>query len=252
MWTEDGVPSDRVLLSGLLLSLGSFGCPGHHHSGHTHHPAKEQKTGAQAKRNQVKASYCTTPETLQVLGSGPHGEPQVLQIVQCTPTQLQVRMPAMEQEWVFIRGGQSSDEVTGLLLLHRRKAIVSYPAEQLAIEGVAQSWQELIARLGQGVQERVTGVDDSQLRAPKERFPGYREWSFEAWSSTTHAPPAGHHHGPGGHHHGAGGHGDDGHHHGPDGHHHGEGGQRDDGHHHGADGHHHASGGHHHEAKPRQ
>lgn len=242
MWTGVGVLRFFVVGTGMFLTLGTLGCrsPG---TQPPRQPISSASTGEQVEKESAPTQRCNGPENFKVLGPGPHGELQVEQFVQCTPNRVLIMMPSMEQEWLLVRDGQDPAKLEGFLVLHRRKAIVRYPFDQLVIEGVASSWDALVSRLTQGGQSSEAGVNPAQLQAPALRFPGYRAWNLDAWRSAKHEPPAGHHHGPGGHHHGHGadghGHGPGGHDHGADGHEHGPGG-----HDHGADGHEHGPGGH--------
>lgn len=234
MWTEAGVPRRMRLGIGLLLALGAAGCQTR--PGSSPAPAKVQRPAPPEQKDSADEVYCRSPQSLRVLGPGPHGEPQVAQFVQCTPERLLIEMPAMAQAWLFVRDPQAPEQLSGFLLLHRRQAIVHYPSEQLALEGVARGWTQLLSRLASGVQAQEAGADPSKLRDPAQRFPDYRRWSFEDWQGAKHAPTTGHHHGPGGHHHGPGGHG-----HGSEEHHDGSGG-----HEHGSEEHHHGPGAHEH------
>lgn len=227
MSMEAGVP--RRIGATLLLALSA--CSKQGTALGTRAPTLEK----QAQESPALTELCQSSQTLQVLGPGPHGEPQVPQFVQCSSARVHVSLPTMEQEWLFVRDTQDSKRLFGYLVLHRRQAIVRYPGTQLAIEGVAQDWDDLRARLAGGLQSLKSGIEAKALLDPELRFPGYRIWNFYNWSQAKHAPPKGHHHGPGGHHHGPGGHS----------HKHGE--QEPGGHHHGPGGHHHGPGGHSHE-----
>lgn len=244
MWMEVGVR--RFVIRGVVfaVALGCVGCH-RHHSKETSAPVAPVASGQNVEQVSASGGICSKPETLKVLGPGPHGEPQVSQFVQCTQERALIVIPATQQEWFLVRDAQEPRRLEGFLVLHRRKAIVRYPFEQLVIEGVAPSWDALMSRLARGVELVQVGVTSGQLQVPAARYPAYREWSLEDWRSAKHEPSAGHHHGPGGHTHGSDGHshgsGGHGHEHGPGGHTHGS-----DGHSHGAGGHSHGDDGHSH------
>lgn len=257
MLTEAGVRSCAIVLA---MLLGLTACPTPSSSGSTRAP----RGAATGQEQTAHEAVCRTPQSFQRLGPGPHGEPRVPQMIQCNPARIQISMPSMEQEWLLVRDAQAPNRLLGFLVLHRRQAIVRYPFEQLAIEGVAQDWTDLTSRIARGVQASKAGVDALALQDPTLRFPSYRVWTLKAWRAAKHAPPAGHHHGPGGHHHvpethehEGGRHGPDGHQHpGAGGHHHGPETHEHDGGRHGPDGHHHGNDIHgardHHHAEPKQ
>lgn len=144
----------------------------------------------------AQAQEKITPETLRFVGDDLHGAPGIPQILSRSPKRMYLAMPTMRQAWLFVQDPQDPARFEGYLILHRRRAIVHYPQQDLEIEGIARSWSELGQTRGAKVQSRQDGVDPELLKDPQSRYSKYRFWRLKDWRHATHNP-TGHHHGPG-------------------------------------------------------